>query len=136
VMFDSRHCSIVLSFETHCVVAEWTYIVMRFRGFYKKFRYLWECSNIVFKSSREWQRYGVEKSWCVEDLQYRQNWLGMYLFKHHDSGVYFFVCDAFFAPFNLTVNCPIVWWYMLISRWHWYMICVHSNMQLMRVICI
>jgi hypothetical protein len=24
------------------------------------------------------------------------------LFKHHDSGIYFFVSDAFFAPFSLT----------------------------------
>jgi len=59
----------------------------------------------------------------------------MYVLKHHDSDTYFCVSDAFSAPFNLTVKCPVVWWYMLILRWHWYMIYVHSNMKLMQVIC-
>ena len=58
----------------------------------------------------------------------------MYLFKHHDNYMYFFVSDAFSAPFNLTIKPPILWWYMLILRWHLYMIYGHSNMQLMQVV--
>jgi len=40
VKFVSRHCSIIVSFETLYVVAKWTYMVMRFCGLYKQFRYL------------------------------------------------------------------------------------------------